>query len=406
MFASNQPLSASSANAPERVHPMTKTFAFLLCATLPIACGDGTKPDQPDAGPTPDAPSNACAVTPGPWAAPNFAPNTTAALALRAQLDVLTGAMTMRGAEQGTVVVDDVADLTAVYNAGTPALSSSVHAGFSAVVDDAFAEFVALIAVGPRDLIDDTGWNPGAAGGLFAPMRRAGFNTGGIEVRQIVDKGLFAGGALYAFALKQTEGTIDEADIDAIAAAWGSNATLDQATKTDSANYSHTMGFHGKIAKSLADAKAYLADPKCSAERDAALVAVFRQWEQSMIARTVFYSNAGVTKLATATTDDLRADALHEFAEGLGLAIGFHGLPSPATGPLANAGRKITDADIEAILTALGVNRTDLAASTIGAFVTDTTAFQTGVTAAENRVKQVYQLTDADIAAYRTPTAG
>ena len=380
----------------------------ILFALLFTACGDGNiPPNQPDAQPpTPDTPGVTCQVTPGAWSSPSFATNAAEALALRAQLDLLTGAMTMRGAEQGTVVVDDVADLDAVYNGGTPALSSIATPAMDAVVDDAFAAFVPAVLAGPRDLIDDTGWNPGADGGIFG-ARLAGFNIGAIEVRQIVDKGLFAGGGLYRYALGLTEGTIYDAMFDKLAAAWGSNATLDpMMMPQDSANYSFRMGFHAGIAKALTDARAYAADPDCVAERDAALVAFFRLWEHSMMARAVHYGNAGVSKLALATTDDARVDALHEYAEGMGLAIGFHGLAHPASGPLAGAGRVISDADLDAILTGYGVNRTNLGASTLGSsYVTDTLsggqAFQTGVTAAETRVKQVYQLTDADIAAYR-----
>jgi hypothetical protein len=388
---------------------MKKIFAFMLCAALPLGCGDDANQGQPDAAPMPDAPpSTACAVTPGPWSAPSFDANAATALALRAQIDLLVGNANMRGAETSAagVTIDEVSDLEAVYNAGT--LSANVHAAFDAVVDDAFAEFVPIIAAGVRDMVGAAGWDPGTDGGLFA-TRRAGFNTGAVEVRQIVDKGLFAGGAMYYYALKQTEGAIDAATLDRIAAAWGANATLssDLAMNTDSANYSLAMGFHARISKGLTDAKAYAADSKCNTERDAALVSVFRLWEQSIYARVIFYGNDGVTRLAAAGTDDnMIADGLHGFSEGLGLAIGFRGLPNPTTGPLAGAGRKITDADIDALLTAYAVNRTNLAASTIGVFVTDTTAFQTGVTAAEARVKLVYQLSDADIVSYRTPTRG
>jgi hypothetical protein len=384
---------------------MKKTLAFVVCAVLPLGCGDNASSSQPDAAPEPDA-STACAVTPGTWSAPSFDVNAASALGLRAQIDVLVGAAQMRGAETGAVTtIDDVGDLEAVYNAGTPSLSANVHAAFDAVIDDAFAEFIPIIAAGPQDLMGPNGWDPGASGGIFA-TRQAGFNTGAIEVRQIVDKGLFAGGAMYSYALEQTEGTIDAATIDRIAAAWGGNATLTPTVVTDSANYSREMGFQARIIKALGDAKAYAADSKCNTERDAAIVSVFRLWEQSMFARAIFYGNVGVNGLATATNDNQIADALHSYAEGLGLAIGFRGLPNPASGPLAGAGRRITDADIDVILTAYAVNRTDLAASTIGAYITDTTAFQAGVTAAENRVKQVYQLSDADIMFYRTPTPG
>jgi len=384
-------------------------LAALVFAALPMGCGDDNPGLTPDAVP-PDVPPTGCTVTPSTWSAPSFTTNAADALALRAQVEALAGKtsiMTM------TATVNEVADLEAVYNAGTPVLSVNVHAAFATVVGDMFPEFVAAVAAGNKDLVDDTGWNPGENGGIFVTgtgttQSTRVFNAGAIELRQIAHKGLFAGGALYYYALKLTEGTIDDAKIDAIAAAWGTNATLDSTMRIHSANYSFAMGFHAEIAKALTDAKAYAADSKCTTERDAALRAVFRTWEQSMYARAFNYAADADSRLAAAAAGDDAAvsGALGVFGEGAGLVVGFYGLPSPTTGPLANAGRTITDPDIDAILTALRVNRTDLAASTAGTFVIDTTALNAAVTAVANRLKQVYQLTDADIEKYRTPTSG
>jgi hypothetical protein len=369
-------------------------------------CGDdeGGIGAGPDASADPDG-ATACSVTPGAWSAPSFAANAATALALRGQLDTLAGT-TMRGAEQETVVVDEVSDLTALYEAGSPSLSVTVSAGFDAITNDAFADFVALVLAGQQDLVDDGGnWTPGTDGGIFGAGTR-GINTGGLEVRQIVDKGLFGGGLLYGHAIGLTEGTITEATIDAIAAAWGSNDLLGTDDRTDSANYGFAMGFHAEIAQALTDAKAYAADGECSAERDAALVSAFRAWELSLLARTVFYANAAAAELATAVDDDARASGLHELAEGLGLALGFYGLSDPSGGPLSGAGRIISDADIEAIMTALGVNVADLSASTTGEFVADPSGFAAGVTAVEARVIQIYGITQSEIQSYRTPTQG
>lgn len=126
-----------------------------------------------------------------------------------------------------------------------------------------------------------------------------------------------------------------------------------------------------------------------------------------MFARTLFYANKGPTGIAAATTDDLRASALHEVAEGLGLAFGFYGLPNPASGPFMTGVRKMSDADIDALLTSLGVNRTDLGASTMGSNYLDMALGGTsqpwtdGVAAAETKVKTVFGLSDADLTAYR-----
>jgi hypothetical protein len=388
---------------------MTKIRIALwtMCAALPLGCGDDNtaRPDAAMADAPPDTPSTACTVTPGAWSAPDFATNAAAALALRAQIDTLTGVATMQGAEQGTATVDEVADLEAVYNGGLPVLSSVVPTALDAVIDDAFAEFVPIVAAGLVDLIDGTGWNPGTDGGLYSTTRRAGFNTGAIEVRQIVDKGLFVG-AMFNHALKLTEGTIHEGKIDGIAAAWGGSA--DMATRTDSANYSFEMGFAATMVKNLSDAKAYAADPDCTSERDAALEAFFHNWEKSMFARVVHYANKGPAGIPSVATDDGFATALHEVAEGLGLAVGFYGVPNPASGPFMTGVRTMTDADIDAVLTSLGVNRTNLAASTMGPTYVDmalggnSTPWADGVVAAETKLKNVLGFSDADITAYRT----
>lgn len=395
----------------ERRFPLSAALAGALLAMVATACGDdGHDHEQPDAmgsvdaaDDTPDAPPGVCGVTPGTWSAPDFEANAADALTLRASLDNLAITI-MRGAEQETVTVDELTDLTGPYEAGTPSLASVTTAGFEPILQDAFADFVAAVLVGPQDLVDDNGnWTPGEDGGIFG-TRTIATNTGGIEVRQIVDKGMMSGGAMYAYALSLTEGTIDEGTIDALAAAWGTDAALDPENRTDAANYSYGMGYHAPIAEALTAAKAYAADGDCTAERDAAIVEFFRTWELAMIARGVYYANAGADGLAAATNDDERADALHEAAEGWGLITGFYGFPDPASGPLAGEGAVATDAAIEAMMTAVGIDISDLSASMV--YTADPAAWQTGVDDLEAEVIDAYGVTEAEIAAWRTPTGG
>lgn len=362
----------------------------------------------PDAGTSdPDADPVACAVT--AWAAPDFTANAAGAIALRDELDAL-GAL-MRGAEEETTTVDDVSDLTALFEAGDPSLASVVTESYRPVVDDAFADFVALVGASAQDLIDDEGnWTPGKVGGLFGPDVR-GINTGGLEVRQLVDKGLFGGAAMYSYAIGLTEGEITQATIDALAAAWGASASLDPGEVTDSANYGFQMGFHAPMAAALTAARAHAGDEACTAERDAALVGFFRAWEQSLVARTIYYANAAAGLIAEAPAgpkgDADKADALHEMAEGIGLTAGFVGLPDPASGPLGGSGRLLTDEDIDAMMTALGItDLTDLDASTTGQFVEDPALLQSAVGSFESTAIEVFGLSPADVESYRAPTEG
>lgn len=357
--------------------------------------------------PTPTTSSEACAVTPGAWSAPGWATNAAGALALRAQLGALTGNAAMRGAEQGTVVLGGVAQLEELYTDGDPSLAEATHAAFDALVDQSFAEFVALIDAGTGDAIDAGGnWTPGPNGGIYGNSAR-GLNAGGLEVRQIVDKGMFAGGTLYRYAVTLTEGEITPGTVEALAAAWGVNESLDPAgTLVHSANYSRQMGFFAGIAAALTDAHAYAGDGACVAQRDDALRRFFALWEQSMLARLVYYANLGHALSSNATGDNDHIEALHQLTEGIGLAIGFRGLPEATSGPLAGATRTITDAQLDEIAAALGVNLTHLNASTTGELIEDAAAFATVVTAVEDVVAEAYDLDEAEIESYRTPTAG
>lgn len=344
-----------------------------------------------------------CEVT--PWEAPEWETNARAALALRAQLDVLV-ADTMRAAEEGTVTVDGVEVMTGPYMAGDPSIASITTPFYDGVTNNAFEEFAQLSATGTADLWDDEGnWAPGDDGGIFGSSFR-GINEGGLEVRQLVDKGLFAGGALYSYAVTLTEGEISPATVEAIAALWGTNAALDSGELTDSATYSFRMGYAAAMHEALTAARAYASNEACGAERDAAIVEVFRTWEESMFARFVYYANAGASQVGAATSDDDVAGALHALSEGIGLAAGFRGVTNPASGPLSGAARVVSDAQIDAMMDALGVNLQDLGASTTGEFVSDPATFDAAVLDVESTVAGALQLDQAAVEAWRAPTEG
>lgn len=340
----------------------------LLCAAVAASAGcvagDGSADAGGDAGP-----DDGCAVeAPERWVAPSdWDANAAEALALRGRLDALTVAL-MREAEQGTAVVEDVSVLQTLFAAGAPSVESVASVRVRAVVASAFEEFVEVVAAGPASLVGATGqWAGGPAGGLYGTSRR-GINEGGLEVRQLVDKGLFGGGALYRYAVALTAGQVGPATVDAIAAAWGGNAALDpEAGLTDSASYTEAMGYFDEATAALTAARAYAASDTCVARRDAALVTFFRTWERALFARLVFYMHAASTAVAAAQDDEAYADALHDLAEGVGLALGFLGLDSLDAGPLAGAARVVADADIEAMLEAMGVDVENLGASTTGA---------------------------------------
>ncbi|MEM7155730.1 MAG: hypothetical protein AAF799_22965 [Myxococcota bacterium] len=346
----------------------------------------------------------ACEVEPGEWDAPDWDANAADALAVRAALDTLTGGTTMRGAETGDVDIASIDELTALWD-GDPSLADAANPGFLPVVQDSFEEFMTILAAGEQDLTDEMGvWTPGPDGGIWAEDFR-GINEGGMEVRQIVDKGGYSAGLMYHYAATQTEGDITPATMDAIAAAWGNNADLDpEGDLTDAAGYALGMGFHADMASALTRAKAFAGDEACGAERDAAVVQFFNLWEQSMYARMVFYGNRAEGRLLKATEDANFAAVLHDLSEGVGLIAGFTGLPD-YEGPLAGT-RISTQADVDAVMDVFGVDLGDLGASTSGPFVESLPDFEAAVTGSEEIVIDVFGVTPEEIAEYAMPTPG
>lgn len=322
----------------------------------------------------------------------------------------------MRGVETGAVTLAGSADLSMAYEVGTPSLESATSSYFDGKMADVFEEFTAAVGAGAQDLVDAAGdWAPGEEGGIWS-TDTLGFNEGGLEVRQIADKGSFGGAALYNYALGLTTGEIDGATIDALAAAFGANSALNPGPSNDpvaenqnfvSANYVYRMGLYAEAKQALIDAKAYAVDGACAVERDTAIQRFFETWERGLFARFVLYSNDGSAGVAEATDDDGIAEALNVQSEGIGLAMGFYGLPDPAGGPLRGRARLISDARIAEALSALGVDvNGDLGDATTGRFVADPVGYANAVGEVEDVIADVFDLTPADLESYREPTAG
>lgn len=377
-------------------------------STSEASSGGSSSGGSSDSGSSESAASSCDVEVPEAWEAPDWDKNTATALALRAQLDALVAYS--RAVEQGTETIEEIGDLTELFRDGDPSVADITTEGYLPVITDVFEEFVELALVGEADLIDEDGlWDPGEAGGIFGASDR-GINEGGVEVRQLIDKGLFGGGAFYAYAVGLTAGEIDEATIDSIAALFGGNAEFDPDSKefprTDSANYVYQMGYYGAVAEALTAAKAYAADEACTAERDEALVAAFRAWEIGVVARFVYYAYAGAVGVELATTDDDFAGALHGPAEGIGLLSGFYGLEAPESGPLADAPRLSSDEQILDIFEAIRVDLEDLGNSQMGTFVENSNDFFDAVDELEEVVAEIFGLDPAEVAAWHETSPG
>lgn len=358
-------------------------IALPMCA---MGCGGGDGDGDGDG----DGES-ACEVTPGDWSADDFDANAAEALALRAALDNLQSDV-MNTAEQSTWgdAPTDAPDLQALqdaYEAGSPSLADVTPGPLDAVIQQTFEDWTAAMAQDPATYAfiseDGSEWIAEGEGGVYerppaddGTRRFRAYSASGVELRQIVDKGLFVG-AMYNYALSLTEGDITPATVQAIAAAWGANPTLDpnppegDPGNTDTAHYARSMGLYDEIANALTEAQAYAGDEACTAERDAAIVDVFRTWEEAAFARGTYYGAAPLRGTIDATDPETVLGPLHGAAEGWGLIVGMLGMPDPASGPLSDGARVSTDDDIRAVLEAQGVNIDDISAGTSGEWLVE-----------------------------------
>src|SRR5690606_13568520 len=96
--------------------------------------------------------------------------------------------------------------------------------------------------------------------------------------------------------------------------------------------------------------------------------------------------------------------ALHQQAEGIGLAWGFYGVPDPQTGPLAGAGRLMRDENIAAALAPLGIDVDGAPGdATFADFVSDPEGYAEAVEEIESVIADVFGLTATDLNAFRNP---
>jgi hypothetical protein len=371
----------------------------------PAVDTDSATPPATDTDTTTDTPVSACAITPdGAWSAPAFEDHAAEALALRAALDAFSAEM--RAAEQDGIPTQNVDAWRAALEAGSPSAGSAVSVAWRPVLDAALVVFAEADAAGATAVVDGGVWVMPSAGGVSGTEARL-LSAGGIEPRQIFDKGLVAGGGLYAWALAQTADGIDDADFDAIAAAFGVDAAFDpEGTRTDASNYTYAMGQYGAVRDGLARARAFHGSAECEAERDAALRSAFEAWEFGMVLRGYFYADLARDLLAASSDEDTVVASLHELSEGIAMIAGFRGAGGPGAGPFADGVRRLNDPAIDAILDAMGVELTDLQGSSTAEILLDPTRRDAMVTAVEAALADGYGLTPAQIQAFLAPTPG
>ncbi len=181
------------------------------------------------------------------------------------------------------------------------------------------------------------------------------FSNTGLEMEQMVEKGLFSA-ALYHQATLIMQRTLTPASVDQLVALFGAHPLFpntDKATVNPdryAAAYAARRdqndgnGLYTTFKKAAIKLQAAVkAGGAYENERNEALSALRAAWEKAIMATVINYTYAVVDGLsATTVTDQSRASAMHAYGECVGFLHGWKGVSQKS--------RRITDAQIDALL--------------------------------------------------------
>jgi hypothetical protein len=346
------------------------------------------------------------------YESPDYATHATTSLALRSQLGALNGLM--RQAEMSLAVTPSSEDLLALYEAGTPSLRDETTSFFDVRALVLFGYFEG--AAGNVWVPADPPTGPGGKYGAYL------FSADGIDLRQAVEKAVF-GATMYNYALKVRAKTpFGLEELDELLAIYGAHPTFPGDSETMDmalvpfpdrigAQYAERRspkalgdtsqpldpaapGPYFRIKQRFLDAKAAIeAGPACDGAREEALDAILLEWEAAIGATVIYYLNDAFVKLtADNATETQLAAGLHSYGEAHAFITGWRGLPA--------GGRLITDAQIDEILSELGINL--MGPSTAFELLTDSASAAPRLLTGIELVADVYGFTAADIDAFET----
>lgn len=368
---------------------MFRSTAITLCCVAALAaCGPMSA--GPDAG--------ACGVTlTGAYPDAGFTTNAAQELTLLAKLNALNAPMRAAELDAGTTVTR--MQLDELNTAGTPSLASLTAAAFQPIVAETFTAFLAAQGRlwAPAD--------PPMEGGLYGTGTSQWIFSGrGVDLRQVIDKGLY-GALFFAEAVKRMPTATTPESIDQLLALYGATPEFPQNDTTApgrdelTAKYAKRRTPQGMTGQytTLRDAfvRARLAatSPACAAERTAALETIRTEWERVLAATVVFYVNSAATKLQDPMADvTKRASAMHDLGEGAAFFLGLKAVPA--------ANRRITDAQLEQVLTALKIP--SLSNATAFQLLTQVPPDVDGLLVANTRLQAVYGFTADEMTRFRT----
>lgn len=354
------------------------SFFFLALSVSLFSCDDDTT----------DVTFPALEV-PTTYESANYESNASTELAVRQNLSDLVAKMQV--GRTGATVSES--ELTAAFNEGNPSLKD-ITTSYYAEKIPTWLEELAKSSGGTFDPTTAPAGNGGVYGGYL-------FDENGLEMEQVVEKGLF-GAALYNHALTIIKSdNISAADIDRLVAIFGAHPSFQNSGSAEqnkdvfSANYAARRdkndgkGLYTSIKTNLITAKAAIEKGQdYNQDRDKALSDFRYNWEKSNMATVINYLLGTISKLNNGNASDAdKASALHAYGEAVGFIHGWKGI--------SQNDKAISDAQIDQILELM--NAPANGQVTAYTFVTDSFNQLPKLQVAIEQLQEIYKFTDQDI---------
>ena len=325
--------------------------------------------------------------------------NTAAAdqLSLRSNLNNLVNEA-KKGRDAANTVL--FADLTALYSAGTPSVQSAANSYFAGRLEGPTGWLAELAKASGNTYPPGS---PTGEGGAFGGYL---FDENGLEIEQLVEKGLF--GAMNYYQAQQLLRNPSTANLHKALALYGAHPSFPNTTTA--ANTSHPdahmanyaarrsdindpNSLYNKMKTAFITAQAAIAGGEAfHAERDAALADIRLNWEKANAATIINYCQSVISTMSgTAPTDAEKGNALHAYGEAVGFMHGWRNLPADS--------KRITDAQIDAVLALLRAEAGQTPVSYV--FITAPVENLGRLQQVIDQLQQIYGFSNAEVEAFR-----
>lgn len=331
-------------------------------------------------------------VVPDTFDATGFDAATSTQSAVRSQLSALSNAMQVGRSADTSIMGGPLLD---ALSTGSPSLLDITTEYYSPLVGSPTSGWVFELAAASGniytlgDINDD--------GGVFGSYL---FDENGIELEQLVEKGLFAA-ALYNHALTLMDGTIDENTAAQLVSIFGAhpdfpnsdnssnhtNADIFMAKYTARRDKNDGSGLYTSIKTSFIKLQFAAAQGESyNTVRDEATAEIKDLWEKASAATVINYCHAAISGLSATNPGEAdQASALHAYSEAVGFLHGWYSI----------AEKRITDTEIAEILTLM--NAPVDSTPTSYTFATDPVNELPKLTQVIDRLKAIYGFTEAEI---------